>query len=219
MASQSEVEPSGTPPGAQREAVWAREKAEPHETPRGLPLLMGVLLGAIGAWGGTYFWYEAGDGSDYLLGDGRVGLREGLRGAPEAVEAAPSSAAPGPDGAQVFTAICASCHQANGQGVTGAFPPLVESDWVLGDPRRPVGIVLQGLAGAIEVRGETYNGVMPAFGGQLSDAEVAAVLTYVRSAWGNDADPVPVQLVTELRGSLSEQGMLQGGAGVNALAP
>jgi mono/diheme cytochrome c family protein len=60
---------------------------------------------------------------------------------------------------------------------------------------------------------------MPAFGGQLSDAEVAAVLTYVRSAWGNDADPVPVQLVTELRGSLSEQGMLQGGAGVNALAP
>lgn len=205
-------------PPKSRDQVWEREQAEPHETPRGLPLLMAVLLGAVGAWGATYFWYEAGDGSDYLYGDGRVALRSvGRQGDPDVVEAR-SDASPEVDGKRVYASICAACHQANGQGVAGAFPPLVQSRWVLEDPRRPIGIVLQGLAGEIEVRGQVYQGVMPAFGEQLSDEEVAAVLTYIRSAWGHDAEPVTPQEVAPLRERLKGTGSLQGEEQVKALA-
>lgn len=94
------------------------------------------------------------------------------------------------DGGQIYTNQCATCHQSDGQGVSGVFPPLVGSDWVTGDKGRLIRIVLHGLEGEIEVQNETYNGVMPAFGGQLDDAGIAAVLTFIRSEWDNDASEV-----------------------------
>ena len=74
--------------------------------------------------------------------------------------------------------------------MAGAFPPLAMSDWVTGEARAPVRIVLYGLQGPVQVSGATFNGTMPAFGARLTDQELAAVLSYVRSSWGNDAPAI-----------------------------
>lgn len=87
-------------------------------------------------------------------------------------------------GEKVYTEICAACHQGNGQGVAGAYPPLAGSGEFYGTPENMAGIIVNGLSGEIVVQGATYNGAMPAQG-QLSDYEVAAVATYVRNTWGN----------------------------------
>jgi ubiquinol-cytochrome c reductase cytochrome b subunit len=99
-------------------------------------------------------------------------------------------ASAGGKGASVFTQNCASCHQANGQGQPGVFPPLAGSEIVLGDKTRLGHILFYGLNGKIKVKGGDYNGQMPAWKGQLSDGDIAAVLTYIRSTWGNKASPV-----------------------------
>lgn len=93
------------------------------------------------------------------------------------------------DGSAVFAANCAACHQGGGQGIPGAFPPLagnaqnlLEAD---GGREYLIDAVVHGVQGAIEVDGQTYNGVMPAWP-QLSDAEIAAVLNHVVTSWGNE---------------------------------
>ncbi|HWP93265.1 MAG TPA: cytochrome c, partial [Thermodesulfobacteriota bacterium] len=91
------------------------------------------------------------------------------------------------------------CHQANGQGLPGAFPPLVGSEWVINDPETPIRIVLHGLQGPIEVKGTIYNNVMPEWGSKLSNEEIAAVLTYVRTSWGNNAGEITPNMVNEVR--------------------
>src|SRR5258708_9652559 len=90
------------------------------------------------------------------------------------------------DGGQLFAAKCVACHQATGLGLPGVFPPLAGSEWVLGSDKILVQIPLHGISGSVQVKGTTYNGAMPVFNA-LSDAEIAAVLSYVRSTWGNSA--------------------------------
>lgn len=119
-----------------------------------------------------------------------------VNGAP--VAGAPASSAP-VDGASVFSSRCAACHQATGLGLPGAFPPLAGSEYVLGEEERAIRIVLRGLAGPVTVKGQTFNGAMPAWADQMSDAEIAAVLTYVRSSWGNSAEAVTVEKVAQQR--------------------
>lgn len=102
-------------------------------------------------------------------------------------------------GAEVFAQQCATCHGSQGQGMSGAFPPLAGSGWVTGDTETPIRIVLHGLQGSVQVGGTTYNGVMPAFGSRLSNEEVAAILTHIRSSWGNDAQEVTAREVQEVR--------------------
>ena len=99
-------------------------------------------------------------------------------------------------GAQIFAANCSSCHQANGQGAVGAFPPLAGSEIVAGDPAKIIHIVKYGLSGPITIRGTTYDGQMPAWSPQITDANIASVITYVRSAWGNHASQVTPSQVT-----------------------
>lgn len=82
-------------------------------------------------------------------------------------------------------AACVTCHQANGMGVAGAFPPLAGSGDYYGDCANQAGLILNGLNGPIEVQGVAYNAVMPPQP-TLSDHEIAAVTTYVRNSWGND---------------------------------
>nr|WP_233208453.1 cytochrome c [Pollutimonas subterranea] len=94
------------------------------------------------------------------------------------------------DGRQIYTTTCQACHQATGQGLPGVFPPLAGAFWVTGDVNIPAQIVLHGLTGPIEVAGTTYNGAMPGFGTQLNDAQIAAVLTFIRAEWGNDSPAV-----------------------------
>lgn len=101
-----------------------------------------------------------------------------------------SSSASGP-GATVFSANCSSCHGASGQGTPGAFPPLAGNSAVTAaDPKEIIQIVLNGKTGPLNVGGTTYNGTMPPWKSQLKPDEIAAVLTYIRSAWGNQAGAV-----------------------------
>ncbi len=108
-------------------------------------------------------------------------------------------------GEATYVQICASCHQATGVGVEGNYPPLKNSAWLTGDPSVPISIVLAGLQGEINVDGKTYNGAMQAWG-MLSDDDVANVLTYARSQWGNTAGPVTAAEVKTVREKLGSRG-------------
>ncbi|MHB8147432.1 MAG: c-type cytochrome [Vulcanimicrobiaceae bacterium] len=90
----------------------------------------------------------------------------------------------------MYQTNCSSCHQANGQGVPDTFPPLAGNAAVVGNATTVIHIVKYGLSGKISVNGHAYNGMMPAWGQQLSNADIAAAITYVRSAWGNKASAV-----------------------------
>jgi len=103
------------------------------------------------------------------------------------------------DGAAIFAVRCAACHQPGGTGLPGVFPPLAGSNWVNGPDAAAVQILLHGVQGALTVNGIGYNGAMPTFGDQLSDAEIAKVLTYIRGQWGNKAGPVGAELVSAQR--------------------
>jgi len=94
-------------------------------------------------------------------------------------------------GQQVYQQYCAACHQANGKGLPGAFPPLVEEapEYAAKGEKGIdflIHVVLFGLQGQITAGGATYNGIMPPFGPRLSDEQIAAVLDYITKAWGND---------------------------------
>lgn len=88
-------------------------------------------------------------------------------------------------GERVYGKICAACHQENGQGVAGQYPPLAGAGEFYGDAQNHARIVVKGLSGPITVLGQNYNGAMPAQA-QLTDYEIAAVTTYVRHSWGNN---------------------------------
>ena len=105
-----------------------------------------------------------------------------------AVAAGCSSAKP--DGAKIYLTNCASCHQVDGKGVAGSFPPLAGSEIVKGDPTRAIHIVKYGLTGPLQVASKSYDGMMPAWSPQLSDDAIAAALTYARASWGNGAAAV-----------------------------
>ena len=91
----------------------------------------------------------------------------------------------GADGGEaLYLQHCGACHQANGQGLAGAFPPLAGSDYIAQDPQRLLEVTVRGLTGTIIVNGQTYNSVMPAMS-YLSDDELLAILNYVRNSWGN----------------------------------
>lgn len=113
--------------------------------------------------------------------------------------AAPPTPAP-VSGSQVYSSRCATCHQSNGQGVSGAFPTLVGTEWVE-DKGRIIRILLHGMQGEMEVLGETYNGNMPAWGSVLDDREIAAVITHVRQSWENDYTEVTADEVSAVRGA------------------
>lgn len=94
-------------------------------------------------------------------------------------------------GEQLYTSLCVACHMPNGQGVTGAFPPLDGSNWLTEKRAESIHSVKYGQQGEITVNDQTYNGVMAPLG--LSDKEVADVLNYVMNSWSNSQD----KMVTE----------------------
>lgn len=110
------------------------------------------------------------------------------------------------EGARIYTRVCAACHQADGGGVAELYPPLLADGWVGGSEARLVRLVLHGMMGAHEVDGEQYQGVMPPHA-YLTDAEVSAVLTYVRDRFGEGAPPVAASLVARIRAEESGQAM------------
>lgn len=101
-------------------------------------------------------------------------------------------------GQTIYEQNCLTCHQANGSGVPNLNPPLRNTDWVLGDKNRLINVLLKGLQGQ-EVEGETYDNVMPAHD-FLTDDQIASVLTYIRSSFGNKATAITADEVKAQRG-------------------
>lgn len=110
-----------------------------------------------------------------------------------------------PDGEEIYNTRCMSCHQQDGQGVPGSFPPLTETEWVNGDKGRLIRLLLDGMTGEIEVNGTTYTGAMPPWGGALDDEEIAQVSTYIRTNFGNDSSPVTVEEVEKVREATADR--------------
>jgi nitrite reductase (NO-forming) / hydroxylamine reductase len=103
------------------------------------------------------------------------------------------------DGAAVYLANCSSCHQPDGEGVPGAFPPLAQNPTVTGNPIAVITIVTEGLSGRLVVNGQAYSGIMPRWKGVLSDEQIASVISYIRSSWKNQASGVSVSDVTAVK--------------------
>jgi len=178
-----------------RERAQLRETAEPEELRNPIPWPVAVIAVAFVLWGAWYYFQNTG--YPIAAGDRRSVM----------VTAAAGSV----DGANLYTVNCASCHQASGQGLAGVFPPLAGSRWVLENDARLVQILLHGINGAIEVRGVTYQGVMPAFP-QLSNEELAAVLSHIRASWGNSADPIDAGQIAAGRERFPEREVPWGGS-------
>jgi glucose/arabinose dehydrogenase len=111
---------------------------------------------------------------------------------------------PANPGAALFQLQCAVCHNATGEGIANIFPPLAGSDFLMADKERSIRIILEGLSGLIKVNGADYNNVMPAAGSTLSDEQAAAVLTHIRSSWGNRGDAVTPAEVAKVRAQLGD---------------
>lgn len=101
-------------------------------------------------------------------------------------------------GKAVYAKYCQVCHQADGQGISGVHPPLGPGSWVERDPKELIAIMMKGLNGKIEVNGKTYNSFMPSQA-HLTNEEMADVLTYIRSSWGNNLPPVTADMVKQVR--------------------
>ena len=121
------------------------------------------------------------------------------------VAVASSVSAQAANGAKIYGTVCGACHQAQGTGVHGMYPPLAGSEWVTGSEERLIRVILHGLTGEIQVNGETYNSMMPPFGAAMKDAEVAAVASYIRSSFTNKAPPVTAATVAKVRAATASR--------------
>jgi len=121
---------------------------------------------------------------------------EAAKSSPAPVATAAPPAAVMQRGKQIYESYCKTCHQANGQGIPGVYPPLAKSDY-LKDKSATIHALVFGLSGKIVVNGKTYNGVMPP--APYNDADIAAVLTYVYNSFGNDGSIVTAQEVAAVR--------------------
>jgi mono/diheme cytochrome c family protein len=184
-----------------------REQAEPSEKSQPIPLIFLAGAAALVLWGAGYI---ALSGS---FGRADLGDRRTLADLSGPAAPAPGVAA---NGKQLFTANCAACHQANGKGLPGVFPPLDGSEWVAGDERTVANILLHGVTGEITVMGTTFKGAMPAFP-QLSDAELAAVASYIRAEWSNKAGAIKPELFEAERKAGTRTAPFNGGAELKAL--
>jgi mono/diheme cytochrome c family protein len=111
---------------------------------------------------------------------------------------------PDPKGKKIYEQTCLPCHQVDGSGVPGMNPPLLKSPYVQGSSIELIGIILKGLNNGVEIEGESYSNPMPAFSTVLKDQEIADVLTYLRSHFGNKAGPISLADVSRIRQGLKK---------------
>jgi mono/diheme cytochrome c family protein len=200
------MEPNSLPP--QAHLAQERENAEPEERMRPMPLTAAAVVVVMVLFGVLYLFL-----SD-PVGTAQLGDRRTLADLSGPAPAAPGAAL---DGKALFAAQCAACHQATGKGLPGVFPPLDGSEWVQGDARVLANILLHGVEGPIEVAGNSYQGAMPSFA-QLGDAELAAIASYVRGSWSNQAAPTDAALFAKERQAHARDKPFEGGAALKALA-
>lgn len=186
-------------------AAIAREKSDPKADNSTIPLWFVSFAMAIVFWAGAYLAFYSGGFQSTVFDPAQATWVRGATASQGAEKAAPD---PMVVGKRLFTANCVACHQATGQGIPGQFPPLVGSEWVLGNDwhgdNHLIRILLHGLQGPIQVKGANYNGAMPAWK-QLTDDQIAAILTYIRNEWGNSAPPISAEQVAKIRAETSSQ--------------
>jgi mono/diheme cytochrome c family protein len=158
------------------------------------------LVGVIGLgffWAGAYlFSFSGGFKPDVFDYEPKFGVVGGAR-----VAADPKAV-----GKALFSANCITCHQANGQGIPGQYPPLVGSEIVLGPAlNHTIAIVLKGLQGPVTVEGRPFNNSMQAWEDQYTDQQIASILTYERSDWGNNGAPVTADMVKQVRDEIKDR--------------
>ena len=186
-------------------AVENRWEPSRAETPSPVPTwgwVLVIMFVAFGLYYGIQHWNPPTDG--FAFSSGQVG---GAAAGPATAAAADAtaeaeSAAVTFDrelGASVYGSFCSACHQANGLGMPGVFPPIAGDPVVTAtDPTEHIDIVLGGLLGK-EINGVAYASPMPAFGGQLSDDQIAAVINHQRTSFGNEAPLVTAEDVAAQR--------------------
>jgi len=180
--------------GGASEPYWEPSRAE---TPSPIPTWAWVLLLAIVGWSMVYVaqqWYPTGEFADSPTYS--FYSKEGLN---LTEESSGSSGSPAKMGATLYRTSCSSCHQTNGEGLAGAFPPLAGNEVVTADdPTNHIQVVLWGLEGKT-IDGVDYAAAMPGWSEQLSDEEVAAIINHERTSWGNDAATITAEDVSEVR--------------------
>ena len=174
----------------QNHAAQDREQSEPFERTNPVPIALYLLVVGLLVWSVCYI------ASSELEGAPELGDRRTLASLSAPLAVTSNSTI---NGAEIFATHCAACHQATGLGIPGAFPPLAGSEWVKGSPKVLAKIVLHGVQGNLTVAGKTFAGAMPAFKDKLVDAEIAAVLTHIRSQWSNGAGAIDTTLVSDAR--------------------
>ena len=180
------------------------EPAEPSVQKGGVPAWLIALLVALLYWGDMYVMDH---GADVV---GKAGpfpalVYDPFRAYQQLVDANPVDPSKKCflDGQKTYNLNCVVCHQSTGLGVAGQFPPLAGSEWVTSEgAARIIRAVLNGLSGPIDVKGQSFNNAMLSWKPNLNDEQIACVLTYVRSEWGNKAPPVSPEEVAKLRKEL-----------------
>ena len=184
-----------------------RENEDPEEAVRPMPVAALLVAAAMVIWAVVYI-LSTEPLTLSQFGDQRT--RAELSG--------PVAAAGGAvDGKALYAAQCAACHQATGAGLPGVFPPLDGSEWVQGEPRVLANILLHGITGEITVKGNKYQGAMPAFA-QLSDAELAGIASFIRGNWSNKAEPLQAELFAKERADGKRTTPFEGEAALKALS-
>ena len=186
-----------------------REEADPSERERPIPALVAIVTLAVVGFGVAYILLSE------PFGQAELGDRRTLSDLRAPVAGAPGTAV---DGKQVFATNCVACHQVTGKGLPGVFPPLDGSEWVAADERIVANILLHGISGEITVVNNTYKGAMPSFK-QMSDAQLAAVATYIRSEWSNKASAIKPEVLETERKTSTRATPFNGGAEIKALFP
>ncbi|MBC9866533.1 MAG: c-type cytochrome [Opitutae bacterium] len=161
-----------------------------------IPIISGLYLGRYSGGFDSQQYWEKNEIAEQIAALGG-GLADGSE------ESAEVLFDPVKEGMKIYQTICMACHQVNGQGLPGAFPPLAQSSWVEKNPAMLARIVLHGLYGPITVNDSEYNSVMAPLGAVLSDEQIALVLTYVRQEWGNAAAAVEADEVAQARSESS----------------
>jgi mono/diheme cytochrome c family protein len=184
-------------------AAIQREKREPRVGLEPLSIWLiavyGMAIFTGGAYLGRYSGDFSGDGLDPMGGPPPAKKGVGAQGQQQQAELWPHDR-----GKKIFAANCQTCHQANGLGVPGQYPPLAGSEFTIGGSKRPAMIILKGLQGPVKVKGQQYgSAVMQPWDKTLTDQKIADVMTYERSEWGNNASPVTAEQIAALRKELA----------------
>jgi mono/diheme cytochrome c family protein len=167
-----------------------------------VPFWLIILSAVIIFWAGIHLALNSGGFQANVYNPSLVSWSGGGSGGP--------AVAPDPKviGKRLFSQNCAVCHQGSGMGVAGQFPPLVGSEWVVGGAwvgdNHLVKILLAGMQGPVQVKGNAYNNAMPPWS-QLKDDQIAAILTYIRSEWGNAAAPITADYVKTVRAASADR--------------